>query len=175
MQHILKKELSKTIDINHLRKILPSYCRVMHYDRLKHVKTLKSAMMGKSVLILLWNIHDEKHRILNEPGHFYCISTRGPGNQCVVFSSTGMSPAKELFITQSDPGLLDRILPRGTIFNDKKFQKTRDSNTCWRWCVLYAHLSHLGLKKFQQLFWDHKLTISNPDILAVAMTYILLN
>ena len=174
MEHLLKKELPNVIDINKLKSILPNYCKVAHYDELKNVKTLKHAMSGKSVLILLWNIHDEKHRVLNEPGHFFCISTRGP-EPCTVFSSTGMSYKKELFITQSDPRLLDRILPRGTVFNDKKFQKTRDSNTCWRWCILFAHLSHLGMRKFQGLFWNHKLTITNPDILSIAMTYILIN
>ena len=174
MNSFLKQELSKTIDIKDLKRVLPSYCRIAYYDKLKNVKTLKEAMRGSSVLILLWNIHDEKKRVLNEPGHFYLISTRGP-ERCVVFSSTGMAPRKELFETQSDPGLLDRILPNGTIYNNKHFQKTRDSATCWRWCLLYAHLAHLGLKKFQTIFWNRKLLITDPDLLSVAFTYILFN
>ena len=124
MKSFLQQELTKTIDIKLLRSILPPYCRVAYYDKMKNVQTLHQAMRGAEVLILLWNIHDSKHRVLNEPGHFYAISTRGP-ERCVVFSSTGMAPKKELFETQSDPGLLDRILPRGTIFNNKVFQKTR--------------------------------------------------
>ena len=174
MNSLLRKALGKTLDIKELRGLLPSYCRIAHYDKLKNVQTLRQAMRGSTVLILLWNIHDKKHRVLNEPGHFYAISTRGP-EPCVVFSSTGMSPKAELFMTQSDPGLLQRILPAGTVFNAKKFQKTRDSNTCWRWCLLFAHLAHMGLKQFQQIFWNNKLTITDPDLLSVAFTYLLFN
>ena len=174
MQAFFRKEISGTIDIKSLRNIMPPYCRVTHYDSLRNVQTLREALRGKTVLILLWNIHDKKHRVLNEPGHFFCISTRGP-ESCVVFSSTGMSPKKELFITQSDPTLLDRILPKGTVYNDKKFQITNSSNTCWRWTILFAHLSKLGLKEFQRLFWKPNLHISDPDVLVVAMTYILIH
>ena len=116
------------------------------------------------------NIHDEKHRVLDKPGHFFVISTRGP-EPCVVFSSTGMTPKKELFITQSDPTLLDRILPKGTVYNDKKLQMTKDSNTCWRFAILFAHLAPMGLKKFQALFTRPNLHITNSDQLATVLTF----
>ena len=173
MQRILRKESTKTLNMATLREILPNYCRVVQYDSLARTKTLKEAMAGKSVLILLWNIHDTRHRVLNQPGHFFCISTRGPEN-VVVFSSTGMTPKKELFITQSDPTLLERILPKDTVYNNYRFQTGNDSNTCWRWLILYAHLAPMGLKKFKSLFSRPNLHISDPDILATAMTYILL-
>ena len=159
--------------MKNLRRILPPYCHVVKYDSLKGAKTLGDALRGAEVLIVLWNIHDKQHRVLNQPGHFYCISVRGP-EKCVVFSSTGMSPKKELFITQSDPNILTRILPKGTIYNDKKFQLTNDSNTCWRWVILYSHLAHLGLKKFQHLFYKPILNLTDPDLLAVLSTLILL-
>ena len=104
MERILRNELTKTLDMKTLKSILPVYVKVARYDQLLKVKTLKQAMGHHSVLILLFNIHDSKHRVLNEPGHFFCISTKGP-EPCVVFSSTGMTPKKELFITQSDPHL----------------------------------------------------------------------
>ena len=104
MERILRREATKTLDMKSLRNVLPNYCKVARYDQLSRAKTLKDAMGGKSVLVLLWNIHDSKHRVLNKPGHFFCISTRGP-EPCVVFSSTGMTPRKELFLTQSDPTL----------------------------------------------------------------------
>ena len=173
MEAVLRSEVGKTLDMKKLRDILPSYARVDQYDRLKNVKTLRQAMQGKTILVLLFNIHDKKHRVLNQPGHYFLISVKGP-EPCVVFSSTGMKPRKELFITHSDPGLLERILPKGTVFNNVKFQINRNSNTCWRWMVLFAHLAQIGLKKFQTLFVKHQLVIPDPDTLATAMTYILL-
>ena len=163
--------MTKTLDMKTLKSILPRYVKVARYDELLKAKTLREAMGHHSVLILLFNIHDSKHRLLNEPGHFFCISTKGP-EVAVVFSSTGMTPKKELFITQSDPSLLDRILPKGTVYNNFKFQIGNDSQTCWRWQILWAHLAQMGLKKFKSLFSRPNLHIRNPDMLATIMTYI---
>ena len=169
----LRKEIKRPLDMKRLKSILPTYCRVVRYDDLAKAKTLRQAMSGASVLILLWNIHDTKHRVLNKAGHFYAISTRGP-EPCVVFSSMGFSPRKELFLTHSDPGLLERILPKGTVYNNVKLQTGNDSQTCWRWCVIFAHLAKMGLQRFQELFGKPTLSLHDPDLLAVAMTYILL-
>ena len=164
--------MGRTLDMRKLREVLPKYVKVARYDELLRAKTLRQALGGHSVLILLWNIHDKKHRVLNKPGHFFVISTKGP-EKCVVFSSTGMTPKKELFLTQSDPSLLDRILPKGAVFNSVKLQSGNDSQTCWRWCILFAHLAQIGLKNFQQLFSRPSIHITDPDILATAMTYML--
>ena len=173
MERILKRETTKTLSTSKLRSILPSYVKVATYDSLSRVKTLKEALGRHTVLVLLFNIHDTKHRVLNVPGHFFLISVKGP-EPCVVFSSTGMTPRKELFLTQSDPTLLERILPKGTVYNDVKFQINKDSNTCWRWMVLFAHLAQFGLKKFQQLFRKPSFLIHDPDVLATTMTYLML-
>ena len=120
MQRIIRREMEKTIDMTKLRSLVPKYCTVRKYDSIKG-KTLKEVMGRYTVLILLFNIHDKRHRVLNKPGHFFVISTRGP-EPCVVFSSTGMTPKKELFIPQRDPTLFERILPPGTVYNNKKLQ-----------------------------------------------------
>ena len=168
MEQIIANEATKNLSMRDLRKILPGYCSVKRYDYVRG-KTLKQVMGTATVLILLWNIHDQKHRILNQPGHFFVISTRGP-EPCVVFSSTGMTPKKELFITQSNPNLLEQILPEGTVVNDVKLQVNKDSNTCWRWAILFAHLAPMGLKKFQELFHKPSLHITNSDSLATLLT-----
>ena len=168
MQKIINSEVDKTIDLKKLEKLVPSYCRVMKYDKLRG-KTLKEVMGRYTCLIILWNIHDKQKRTLNEPGHFFVLSTRGP-ESCVVFSSTGMSPSKELFITQSDPELFDRILPKGTVYNKKKLQGNRSSNTCWRWCLAFIHFAPMGLKNFQRLFSRPNLHVHSPDQLVTAMT-----
>ena len=170
MQSILREEIGKNLSIRDLRKIVPRYCMVKRYDQVRG-KTLKDVLRGHTCLILLWNIHDKKHRVLNQPGHFFMISTRGP-EPCVVFSSTGMTPKKELFITQSNPTLIDEILPEGTVYNSMKLQQSRDANTCWRWAIVFAHLAPMGLKKFQDLFRGH-MHVSTPDELVTAMTLLL--
>lgn len=173
MDSLLRSQLSQTMDLKELRRKLPSYVRVVPYDTLSKQapQTLKQAMGKQTVLILLFNVHNKEHRTLNVPGHFFVISIRGP-EPCVVFSSTGMTPKKELFITHSDPALLTRILPKGTVYNNVKFQITKDSNTCWRWNILFARLATMGLRKFQTLF-KKPVTIHNPDLLAVAFTFLL--
>ena len=170
MQSILRDEIGKNLSIGDLKKIVPRYCMVKRYDQVRG-KSLKEVLKGRTCLILLWNIHDKKHRVLNQPGHFFMISTRGP-EPCVVFSSTGMTPKKELFITQSNPTLLDEILPEGTVYNSVKLQQSKDANTCWRWNIVFAHLAPMGLKKFQELFRGN-MHVSTPDELVTAMTLLL--
>ena len=167
MQRVIEQEIGKTIDMGKLRALVPSYCVVKRYDSVRG-KTLKAVMGSKTVLILLWNIHNKTHRVLDKPGHFFVISKRGP-EPCVVFSSTGMTPKKELFITQSDPTLLDRILPPGTVYNKKKLQTGNSSNTCWRWAILFAHFSPMGLKRFQQLF-SRGIHLATADHIVTALT-----
>jgi len=168
MQRVIAREIEKVIDLTKLKHLVPPYCRVVKYDRIRG-NTLKDVMGKYSVLIVLWNIHDKKKRVLNEPGHFFVISTRGP-EKCVVFSSTGMSPSKELFITQSDPTLFERVLPKGTIYNTKKLQLNKSSNTCWRWCIAFAHFAPMGLKPFQNLFSRPSFHIGTSDQLVTALT-----
>ena len=68
MQAIIRSEVDKTLDMKKLRLIVPEYCRVRRYDELKG-KTLKDVMGRATVMIILWNIHDKKHRTLNAPPH----------------------------------------------------------------------------------------------------------
>ena len=168
MQKIVNSEVDKTIDMQKLATLVPPYCRVEKYDKLRG-KTLKQVMGRYSCLIVLWNIHDKAKRVLNQPGHFFVLSTRGP-EECVVLSSTGMSPSKELFITQSDPELFDRILPKGTVYNTKKLQGNRSANTCWRWSLAFVHFAPMGLRQFQNLFSRPNFHIHSSDQLATLMT-----
>jgi hypothetical protein len=167
MQRIIADEMKKTLDMRRLSQILPPYCRVQRYDQVRG-KTLKEVMGKYTVLVLLWNIHDKAKRVLDQPGHFFLITTRGP-EPCVVFSSTGMTPRKELFITQSDPTLLERILPKGTVYNNKKLQTGNSSQSCWRWTILYAHFASMGLKKFLTLF-SRPIHLGTADEICTALT-----
>jgi hypothetical protein len=169
MQAIVQNETEKTIDMAKLRSLIPPYCAVRTYDSLRG-KTLKQVMGKYTVLIILWNIHNKAHRVLNQAGHFFVLSVRGPEKVPVIFSSTGMSYKKELFITQSDPNIFERILPKDTLYNQKRLQLNNDSNTCWRWAIVFTHLCPMGLKKFQQLFSRPTIHLTNPDTLVTALT-----
>ena len=76
MLRILNKEMTKTLDMKTLEHLLPHYVKVARYDQLLKSKTLKDAMGSASVLILLFNIHDAKHRVLNQPGHFFVLARK---------------------------------------------------------------------------------------------------
>ena len=171
MQRIVNRQITESLSIEKLKRLIPNYCKVVKYDSLKGKKTLKEVMGEKTCLIILFNIHSNKHRVLDEPGHFFVLSTRGP-ESCVVFSSTGMSPSKEIFLTHSDPEVFDRILPSKTVYNTVRLQRNRSSNTCWRWCIVFCHLAPMGLKKFQNLFRRPSLTVTDPDQLVTLMTFL---
>jgi hypothetical protein len=170
MQKLIHSEIEKTIDLKKLRQLVPSYVLVKTYDSVR-AKTLKEALGdGKyTVLILLFNIHTKAHRTLNVPGHFFVISTRGP-EPAVVFSSTGLTPRKELFITNSNPTLLDDILPAGYVVNSMKLQGNDSSNTCWRHAICFCHLAPMGLKNYQKLFSRPAVHLGTADELVTAFT-----
>ena len=112
MKRILQRQETATLSMSNLRKALPHYCKIVRYDTMKG-KTLKQALGGKKVMIVLWNLHDIKHRVLNKPGHFFAISVLQGAP--VVFSSTGWSPMKEAIITHSDISILNNLLPSTTM------------------------------------------------------------
>ena len=138
MQRLISEGITQTLDMKDLQKALPEKCRVFRYDQLIGAKSLKQAMRGNKAIVLLWNMHDSKHRLLDEPGHFFVITV--VDGKPYVFSSTGMKPRKELFITQSNPDLFENILPENVAYNSTKLQGNGDSNTCWRYVILFCHL-----------------------------------
>ena len=99
MQTVINSAMQETLDMDILAKMLPRFCKVVRYDNILKAKTLDSVLGNKSVLVVLFNVHDAKHRLLNKPGHFFCISRKSTSDGVVVFSSTGMSPDHEIFLT----------------------------------------------------------------------------
>ena len=73
MQSLIRRDEEATIDMKRLSRLLPQKCRVVQYDHLKGKKTFKDVMMGDDCVIILWNLHDQKHRTLNQAGHFFCV------------------------------------------------------------------------------------------------------
>ena len=97
MQQIIKKEKNRPLSYEMLDTLLPKWCRVTKYDSLKNVKTLKAALQGKQMLVVLYNLHDKiSKKLINAPGHFVLINTRASGQPTEYFSSMGWSPGREI-------------------------------------------------------------------------------
>ena len=71
MQRIIREEKKRPLSYEMLETLLPKWCRVTKYDSLKNVKTLKEALNGAQMLIVLYNLHDRiSKKLINAPGHF---------------------------------------------------------------------------------------------------------
>ena len=153
MQTLMKQEEKRALSYEMLGTLVPKWCRVTKYDSLASFKSLKDALQGKDMIVVLYNIHDPKSRkVINEPGHFVVINNRSKGPP-EYFSSTGWSPGKELSKTHSDANIFNRLLGTNFVYNSVQFQKDLDINTCWRHCLMRCVLGHLTLKEYQRLFW----------------------
>ena len=62
------------------------------------------------------------------------------------------------------------ILGKRYLYNTKKLQINDDSNTCWRYCLLFCYFSKLGLKQFVSLFSRPHVVLQSSDQLATALT-----
>ena len=171
MQPLIRASVTKTLDMRQLQHALPPKCKVVRYDTLSGKKSFQEVMRGFDALVILFNVHDRTHRTLNLPGHFFVLTE--VGGKPYVFSSTGMSPKKELFLTQSDPDLFERILTKPPRYNSTKLQGNRDSNTCWRYCLLFCWLvvkGKMSPKNFIGRLSRH-LTCHTPDEVVTALTF----
>ena len=171
MDRLIREATTKTLDMKSLQRSLPDKCKVVRYDVISRAKTFKEAMRGNDALIILWNVHDRMHRTLNVPGHFFVLTE--VSGKPYVFSSTGMSPKKELFLTQSDPSFFARILPNPPRYNSHKLQGNKEANPCWRYCILFCWMvvkGNMSPKDFIGRL-SRRLLCHNPDEVVTALTF----
>ena len=169
MQSVLNQEKKRPLSIEMLGQLAPTWCRVVKYDALKSAKNLKDALKGKDCLIVLYNIHSNKRKVLNVAGHFIVINARSTKQPVEYFSSSGWTMSQELAATHSDPNIFKRLLPKNFIYNSIKFESSGDINTCWRYCLARCVLAHITLKDFQKLF-RQRVILKNSDDVIVLMT-----
>ena len=156
-----------------LEKLVPKWARVTKYDALAKFKTLKQALQGKEMMVVLYNVHDRiSRKLVNMPGHFIVINARASGQPTEYFSSSGWGPAQEIAKTHSDPNIFKRLLGKNFITNSVQFEGRGDANTCWRWCLARCILGNIPLKQFQQLF-NKKLHIDEKDDCITLMTLLI--
>ena len=152
-----------------LGKLAPKWCRVVKYDDLKSAKTLSDALKGKECLVVLYNVHSNKRKVLNMAGHFIVINAKSKKQPVEYFSSSGWTVSQELAATHSDASIFKRLLPKNFIYNSTKFETSGDINTCWRWCLARCVLAHITLKDFQKLF-RQRVILKDTDDTIVLMT-----
>ena len=152
-----------------LGKLAPKWCRVVKYDDLKSAKTLSDALKGKDCLVVLYNVHSNKRKVLNMAGHFIVINAKSKKQPVEYFSSSGWTVSQELAATHSDASIFKRLLPKNFIYNSTKFETSGDINTCWRWCLARCVLAHITLKDFQKLF-RQRVILKDTDDTIVLMT-----
>ena len=173
MQQIIKKEKNRALSYEMLDTLLPKWCRVTKYDSLKNVKTLKAALQGKQMLVVLYNLHDKiSKKLINAPGHFVLINTRASGQPTEYFSSMGWSPGREIAITHSDAKIFQRLLGKNFTHNTVQFQRSGDINTCWRFVLARCILGHMTLAQFQRLF-NKKVHLDDKDDMVTLMTLLI--
>jgi len=169
MQTVLNQEKKRPLSIEMLGKLAPKWCRVVKYDDLASSKNLKQALKGKDSLVVLYNVHSNKRKVLNVAGHFIVINARSKKQPVEYFSSSGWTVSQELAATHSDPNIFKRLLPKNFIYNSTKFETSGDINTCWRWCLTRCVLAHITLKDFQKLF-RQRVILKDIDDVIVLMT-----
>ena len=156
-----------------LRTMLPPWCRFATYDSLSKFKSLKDALQGKQMLVVLYQVHDKKtKKLVNMPGHYIVLNARAKSQPVEYFSSSGWAPSAELSATHSDKTTFARLLGRNFIHNSVPFEKMGDMNTCWRWVLTRCVLGHVSLKDFQRLFNQKFMPKDSNDIVTL-MTLLL--
>ena len=156
-----------------MQTLLPTWCRVTKYDALKNMKTLKDALKGKTMLVVLYNLHERiSKKLINAPGHFVVINSRASGQPVEYFSSMGFPPGHEIAVTHSDPKTFQRLLGNNFTHNSTQFQRSGSINTCWRWVLARCILGSMTLAQFQRLF-RQKVHVEETDDLITLMTILL--
>ena len=152
MQALLKSEVKRPLSYEMLSTLVPKWCRVTKYDSLAKFKTLKDALMGKDMMVVLYNVHDRiSKKLVNMPGHFIVINARASGQPTEYFSSSGWSAGQEIAVTHSDPIIFQRLLGKSFITNTKQFEGTGDIFTCWRFCLARCILGHMTLNQIDPM------------------------
>ena len=173
LKQLVNEETKRPLSYEMLREMVPPWVRVATYDSLGKYKTLKAALQGKQMIVVLYQVHERTSKKLkNMPGHFIVINARAKNQPVEYFSSSGWSPGKEIAVTYSDPKIFQRLLGKNFIYNSKPFEKMGDQNTCWRWVMARCILGHLNLKEFQRLFSQRFMPRDGDDIITL-MTLLL--
>ena len=172
LKELVAEEVKRPLSYEMLQTLLPRWCKFARYDSLAKFSSLKAALGGKSILVVLYNLHDRKGKVKNAPGHFICINARARNQPVEYFSSSGWQPAKEIAKTHSNPRVFQKLLGRNFIHNSVPFETEGDQQTCWRWVLMRCILGHVSLKEFQKLFAQKFIPNDSNDI-AVLMTLLI--
>ena len=170
MLQVLKALEKEPVGILHLRKAVPRWCKVLHYDGLPTRGTLKQVMGTRyRAIIVFYNMHDTKMRKLDGMGHYVAILRHK--TQIEYFSSYGLQVSAEVSATHSDPNRLKRLLGPKVQVNKVRLQDKYHTNTCGRWALARVLLADVPLKAFIKVF-SQKIQLTRPDDIVSLATFL---
>lgn len=158
----LKQILTRPVDIERLRTLLPENSHAILYTTLQNHKSGRRKLFENlnSLIVLYEGMIDKKKQ-----GHFICLIPRA--HSIEYFSSLGRAPSDELNSLHEDPTAFKNLLGKNFTYNRKRLQIDRyNINDCAFWCIARASLWKLKISEFQRLFRPRSLT-SSDEILSL--------
>ena len=164
LQSIIEKLKQTPVSIHDLKKLVPSYCRVVKLEQIHSQHRSELFKNHTAVIVLLPSDH-------SDVGHFVALLGKEKG-YIEYFSSLGESAEKEQKRLSTDKTLL-HILGKRYQYNQRKLQQGKFSiQSCGMWVLTRVILQDLKLREFQQLF-SRKVTINSSDDLVSIMVLLL--
>jgi hypothetical protein len=151
-----------------VQRAMPSYCRVVLYDRLP--KTLAALFGNKKCVILFYQMHNRAGKVSDRVGHFSLLTKTQTGIR--FFSSYGMRPEAEIHKSHSKNRLL-KLLGKNYTWSRRQYQAVRRVQTCALHCIARAYFSDLSDLKYSKLMT--RFMAKNADDLVSIMTLCLVN
>ena len=145
MQQLISRLETIPMTISTVQRAMPSYCRVVLYDKLP--QTIAALFGNKKCVILFYQMHDRAGKIKNGTGHFSLLIR---GKNIHFFSSYGMKPEAEIFKTHSKGRLL-ALLGKNYTWNRRQYQSVRRVQTCALHCIVRAFFMNLNTVQYSKI------------------------
>ena len=159
MNNLLRKLESTPLSLERIQKLCPN-CTTIVYDELPANPTINTLFKGKDACVVFYELHGNSQQSV---GHFSLILKVGKNIE--YFSSYGFAPETELNLTKSDAGKMKSIFKNVNIkVNSVRYQSTKDTETCGRWCILRYRFRKMDSKQFASLFSGRVQLTSRDDI-----------
>ena len=160
----MEKLKRSPVNIQDLKKLVPSYCRVVKLEQIHNQHRSGVFKNHTAVIVLLPSDH-------SSVGHFVALLGKEKG-YIEYFSSLGESAEREQKRLDTDKTLL-HILGKRYLYNTKKLQQGKFSiQSCGMWVLARVILQDLKLREFQGLF-SKRVAINSSDDLVSIMVLLL--
>ena len=170
LQTFLEKIKQTPLDLDYIRKKLPTRCRAVEYGSLKGKHRSQVFKETDALVVLI-------PKVGSDVGHFVVLLARGASSSAghiEYFSSLGGTPQKELHKLGEPLAIFEELLGKNYIVNTKPLQSGKYSvQDCAVWVLLRCYLRKLKLREFQELFM-RSVDLQTSDDIAACMGVLLL-